>query len=224
MKLTQWSEQLLTLMMNTDRKGADQLIKDALAEGISPNEIIHDILDPALINIGCEWEKMSVSMAQTFVSAKIAEDILLLCLPAVEKHTAVSKKGPIVIGNIEDDFHSLGRKIVNTFLSAEGWEVHDLGNDVSAEVFVDTAQKINASVIGVSAMMQTTALGIRKIRDLINQRNLESHLKLAVGGAIFNWYPDLVKEVGADGTTQHAAGANDLFTKLHSEARKDWKA
>ena len=73
-----------------------------------------------------------------------------------------------MIGNIEDDFHSLGRQTVCPFLTAAGWEVHDLGNDVPAEQFLDKALEVNASVIGVSAMMQTTALNIRKLRAMID--------------------------------------------------------
>jgi methanogenic corrinoid protein MtbC1 len=68
-------------------------------------------------------------------------------------------------------------------------------------------------------MMQTTALNIRKLRALIDTRGLKGRLQLAVGGAVFNWRPDLVAEVGADGTAQNAAGVDELFKKLQAEAK-----
>jgi methanogenic corrinoid protein MtbC1 len=131
---------------------------------------------------------------------------------------------PVVIGNIEDDFHSLGRRIVAVYLRAAGWEVHDLGNDVVAEQFIEKAEAVGAVVIGVSAMMQTTALNIRKLRSLIDSRGIAGRLKLAVGGAVFGWRPELVAEVGGDATAQNASGADALFKRLVAEVKGEVKS
>jgi methylmalonyl-CoA mutase cobalamin-binding domain/chain len=215
-------DQLLNTMIATDRAGAAVLIERIIQEGMPVDRVISDILGPALVRIGVLWGKESVSLAQTFVAAKIAEDVLLRCMPEVDALTP--HKSPVVIGNIEDDFHSLGRHIVATFLRAAGWEVYDLGNDVLAEEFVDKAVEVHASVVGASAMMQTTALNIRKVRDLIDARGLQDRLKLAVGGAVFNWRPQLVAEVGGDGTAENAAGADALLRRLQSEAQGEPKS
>ncbi len=211
-----WSEQLLAAMINADRSGAAEIIDQALAAGIDPRQVIADILDPAIVQLGRLWEEESMSLAQNYVASKIAEDALLRCVP--ENATGLHTKGAVVIGNIEDDFHSLGRRAVGLFLSAAGWDVHDLGNDVPAERFLEKALEVNASVIGASAMMQTTALNIRKLRDLIDAQGLADRLKLAVGGAVFNWRSDLVTEVGGDGTALNAVGADELFLRLRAEA------
>lgn len=208
------SLELMNTMLAADRAGAAALIERIIAEGVVPEHIIATVLDPALVRLGVMWKQESVSLAQTFVAAKIAEDVLLRCLPAAASAPAGR---PVVLGNIEDDFHSLGRRVVSSFLRASGWEVHDLGNDVLAEQFVDRALEVNAVVIGVSAMMQTTALNIRKIRALIDARGLRGRLKLAVGGAVFNWRPELVAEVGGDGTAENAAGVDALLRRLHAE-------
>jgi methylmalonyl-CoA mutase cobalamin-binding domain/chain len=210
-------KQLLKAMIETDREGAAVLIDQIIQQGMPPDQVIKDILGPVLVRIGILWGKESVSLAQTFVAAKISEDVLLRCMPEVDE--SVPHECPVVIGNIEDDFHSLGRRIVATFLRAAGWEVYDLGNDVMAEEFVDKAIEVQAAVVGVSAMMQTTALNIRKVRSLIDERGLQDRLKLAVGGAVFNWRPDLVAEVGADGTAENAAEADALLRRLQSEAK-----
>jgi methylmalonyl-CoA mutase cobalamin-binding domain/chain len=196
------------------------LVGQALEEGIPPERFLTDVLHPALVQIGRLWGLESASLVQTFVASKIAEDVLLRCTPdkAGPSPTA-AHKGQIVIGNIEDDFHSLGRRMVVSFLRAAGWQVHDLGNDVTAEQFVEKAIEVKAAVVGASAMMQTTALNIRRLRDLIDARGLKGRIKLAVGGAVFNWHPDLVAEVGGDGTANNAAGADALMERLQAEAR-----
>lgn len=217
MKSQEWSETLLAAMINADRSGAAELVEQALAAGVEPRQVIADILDPAIVQLGRLWEEEAMSLAQNFVASKIAEDTLLRCIP--DKTDSPHSKGAIVIGNIEDDFHSLGRKTVGLFLSAAGWEVHDLGNDVPAEELLDKALEVNACVIGASAMMQTTALNIRKLRQLIDERGLTDRIKLAVGGAVFNWRPDLVAEVGGDGTAHNAVACDELFLRLQAQVR-----
>jgi len=178
--------------------------------------LLTEVLDPALIALGRRWEEGCGSLSETFVGAKIAEDILSRCL-AYEDSPPAPTKGAVVLGNIEDDFHSLGRRIVGVFLRAAGWDVHDLGNDVLPEDFVNEALAAEACVVGASAMTLTTAMNIRKLRRLIDDRHLQDRIKLAVGGAVFNWQPTLVAEVGGDGTANNAAAADMVFTQLQAQ-------
>lgn len=215
--LAQEAERLLATMVESDRTAAALVLDQILATGHAPEQVIAGVLDPALVKLGRLWGTESISLTQTFVAAKIAEDVLVRCVPGAGATAA--HHSPVVIGNIEDDFHSLGRRIVGSFLRAAGWDVHDLGNDVLPEQFVDKALEVGAVVVGASAMMQTTALNIRKLRSLIDARGLQGRLKLAVGGAVFNWRPDLVAEVGGDGTASNAAGVDALLHRLQAEAR-----
>jgi len=216
METKQWIEQLFERMIQADRIGANRLVEEILAAGLAPENLLTDVLDPAMIQLGKRWGSQTVSLSQTFVAAKIAEDILQRCLPEQDP-TLRGQKGMVVIGNIEDDFHSLGRRIVSSFLTATGWDVHDLGNDVPAGDLIEKAIEVNACIIGVSAMMQTTALNIRKVRVLLDERGLSGTIKLAVGGAVFNWRPQLVEEVGGDGTVDNAAEVDALFMRLKAE-------
>jgi methylmalonyl-CoA mutase cobalamin-binding domain/chain len=131
-------------------------------------------------------------------------------------HTSLSGnlKGPVILGNIEDDCHPLGRKIVASFLRLNGWDVRDLGIDVEAGRLVDEAILVGAKVIGVSAMIFTTARNIRKVREEIDRRGLTGMIMLAVGGAVFHLRPELVQEVGGDGTADNAFAAVSLFERL----------
>ena len=219
MNMPPLKDQLLETLIASNRKGADELIDRILAEGMTLEHVIMDVVSPALSDLGKLWENKSVSLAQNFVAVRTLEDFMQRYQPSADTGQPIPSQGPVVIGNIEDDFHGLGRRIVTTFLRAAGWQIHDLGNDVTAEQFVDKALEEQATVVAASAMTQTSAMNIRKLRDLIDARGLRDRLKLAVGGAVFNWRPDLVAEVGGDGTTQNAAGANALMQRLQAEVK-----
>jgi len=118
------------------------------------------------------------------------------------------------LGNVEDDFHPLGRRLVSIYSQASGWNVIDLGNDVPAELFIEKAIENDAGIIAVSAMMFTTAKNIVKVRQELEKNALSGKIKLAVGGAVFKLRPELVTEVGGDGTAPTAMGASDLFDRL----------
>jgi methanogenic corrinoid protein MtbC1 len=156
-----------------------------------------------------------VSLAQGYVASRFAEEFLQLAGPILDQETSRQKtKGPVVIGCIEDDFHSLGYKLVSVFLQTNGWRVIDLGTDVLPETFIDKALETGARVIGVSAMLYSSSLNIQKLRAEIDKRALTQCLKLAVGGAVFNSRIGTDQEVGADGTAPNAMVAPELFDSL----------
>ena len=209
---------LLKHILDADRDQASEVIQ-TWAETHGYRRSVLELLDPVLDEIGRRWAHTEISLAQGYVAAKVAEDTLLKMVenegPAGGPETS---RGPVVVGNIEDDFHALGRKMVVIFLQAAGWEVCDMGNDVLASEFVEKALEVGACVIGVSAMMDSTALNIRKLRDEIDGRGLTGRIKLAVGGAVFKLRPGLLEEVGGDGTSDTALAAPELFEALWNEA------
>ena len=179
---------------------------------------IFTLLEPALEEIGRRWEAEHISLAAGYLAGKIAEEVLLR---AAEREQALPEtRGPVILGNTEDDYHSLGRKLVAIFLRTGGWKVIDLGNDVLAEDFVEAAVQHEARIIGVSAMMLSTAENISKIRNLLEQRGLSGDIKLAVGGAVFKLRPELVTEVGGDGTAANAVDAPRLMARLLGEEER----
>jgi len=208
--------ELLQCMLDSDRSTAQRVVEQLIGDNVPPRDILDQVLNPALVRLGALWGQESVSLSQAFVAGKIAEDTLATCL-GTDRTSTGAPKGIAVMGNAEDDFHGLGRRIVSAFLAASGWEIHDLGTDVDAETMVDRAVETGASVIGVSAMMLATAMNIQRLRELLDQRGLSDRIKLAVGGAVFAWRPELADAVGADGTAANAAEAVELFDRLASE-------
>jgi len=206
---------LIELIQKADRQSASLLL-DTWAEKHGYDRLLKDVLEPTLLLIGEEWRTAeNFTLAQSYMAAKVAEDALLKAADHKKQSNQTAPiKGPVVIGNIEDDFHSLGRRMIGTFLQADGWVVNDLGNDVLAEEFVDKAVEIGARVIGVSAMMRTTANNIKQLRAELDRRELTGRIQLAVGGAVFLVCPGLDMDVGGDGTTRTAIDAPVLFQRL----------
>jgi methanogenic corrinoid protein MtbC1 len=181
--------------------------------------MIRDYLDPALQRVGAMWSQGSISLAQGYVAGKVAELVLNKAIESGESAALAQEQGVAVLGNIEDDFHALGRKMVASFLRLDGWKVEDLGNDVMPAAFVDAALRLNARVIGASAMMLSTALNVRALRAELDSRGLSGSVQLAVGGAVFRMRPGLVDEVGGDGSAPSALEAPALFRALKERAK-----
>lgn len=213
----------LEAVVLSDRARANEII-DEWAASHSYEAAIMEIVDPVMDQIGERWvDSNGITFAQVYVSAKITEDILLKAL-SERGATKNAINGTIIIGNIEDDFHSLGRKLLGTFLTAAGWRIVDLGNDVLADEFLEAAIREKAQIIAASAMMHTTALNIAKLRKAIDDAGLKGKIMLAVGGAIFNMRPELLEVVGADGSARNALAAGrcmeDLVSRIDTEVNR----
>lgn len=202
---------LLEFILAGNRKGAIDLL-DEWARHHNYENAISDILEPVLGDIGDMWVSEKISLAAGYLAGKIAEDTLMKAHQTEQAFPET--KGSVVLGNVEDDYHSLGRKLVGIFLQTAGWKIIDLGNDVTAAEFVDSAVNNNSKIIAVSAMMFTTAQNIIKIRQEIDKRGLTDRIKLVVGGAVFKIRPELVAEVGGDGTAVNAMSAPELMERL----------
>lgn len=214
---------LIAMIQQADRHGAGQLL-EAWGNEHGYERLLIEVLEPTLLMIGEEWlSSEAFTLAQAYVAAKVAEDALLKIADRKKDGALASPtRGAVVIGNVEEDFHSLGRRMLGIFLASDGWVVHDLGNDVPAGTFVDKAVEVGARVIGVSAMMLTTAHNIKQLRAELDRRGLSGHIQLAVGGAVFLVRPGLDREVGGDGTARTALEAIALFRSLsEASARKE---
>jgi methylmalonyl-CoA mutase cobalamin-binding domain/chain len=112
-------------------------------------------------------------------------------------------RGRILLGVVEGDIHEIGKNLVKVMFEAAGWDVHDLGKDVKVEKFVEQQQKIQADIVGVSALMTTSMLAIPKVVEGIKAR--DGKVKIMVGGAPLN--RDIARKFGADGYSPDASSA-----------------
>jgi methylmalonyl-CoA mutase cobalamin-binding domain/chain len=145
------------------------------------------------------------------LGGKIMQEALEILLPKL-KTDSKSALGKIVIATIEGDIHSIGKTIVGTMLSANGFDVLDLGADVPAEKIVDKAVDFDADIIGVSALLTTTMTGQKQVIDILNERNLRNKFKVILGGAPIS--ESWTRECGADGYAANAIEAVKLVKKI----------
>ena len=124
----------------------------------------------------------------------------------------VASLGTVVIGTMKGDLHDIGKNLVGIMLKGAGFEVVDLGADVSPERFVDTAVTEGASVVGLSALLTTTMTGMRDVVELIRERGLQERIKVVIGGAPVS--KDFASVIGADAYGYDAAHAVEVVKRL----------
>jgi methylmalonyl-CoA mutase cobalamin-binding domain/chain len=199
-------------LANMDASGARSVIDDALKAGVPPGTIILEVFCSVMDKFGEMQANLEITLSEIYAIARIGQatiDHLMSLLPATS-HTA----GTVVTGTIAGDFHGMGAKIVGIFLRMAGFEVHELGVNVPVETFVDTAIEKKASVICVSTLLLHTMDQIKTIHDILDERQLTDRIKLAVGGAPFNFDPELYKTVKADATGTNANDAIEVVSQL----------
>jgi trimethylamine corrinoid protein len=210
-------------VFETDKEEAFNVINQALEQGITPEQVVFDIVIPAVGEMMSNITKdPDANLAQHFMTAQIASEITEKML---EKFTTPPEIiGRMVIGTAQGDLHSLGKRIVMGCLKAMMVDVIDLGVNVPAEKFVDEAVACNAQVIGISAMMVHTATGAggaQKVRQILSERGLEKSIRVVVGGAPYRFDDQLYKNVGADAWAADGVSAAQVIVDLIKEVKGD---
>ncbi len=220
--LAKLRKNLLEAILEGEKDRACSIIAQ-YAKEYSYTDSLQALIEPCLEDFGNDWGNGErVSLGQGYILSKVVEDTYNHIVEERKRNNVTHNlKGPVVIGNILDDCHSLGRKLVITFLKLDGWEVIDLGDDIPPKDFVDVAVEHNAPIIAISAMMLKNALNIKLVREEINRRGLKDKIRLAVGGAIFTQRRNLYKEVGGDGSTMNAIQVPEMLDRFMKELKGD---
>ena len=133
--------------------------------------------------------------------------------PELKKHGPERKMlGKVVIGTVEGDIHEIGKSLVATMLGASGFEVYDLGVDVSIDKLIGTALEVNADIIAMSALLTTTMVKQKEVIEELEKEGLRQRVKVMVGGAPVT--RDWVQSIGADGFSEDAIGAVMIAKQL----------
>ena len=192
------------------KKIVDQLVKEALNEGVKAETILNEGLVVGMTNLGEMFKNGEVYVPEVLVAAramKAGTDILKPLLASEN----VQSLGKVAIGTVQGDLHDIGKNLVGMMLEGNGFEVIDLGVDVAPEKFVE-AVKNGAQVIGMSALLTTTMPMMKAVIDMLNAEGLRDKVKVMIGGApITQEYAD---QIGADGYSTDAASAAELAQKL----------
>jgi methanogenic corrinoid protein MtbC1 len=173
--------------------GADELTKIALEQGVSPTEILNDALIKAMDKVGQKFSEKKIFVPQMLISAK-AMNASMVHLKPYFQTGEVKRKGKFIIGTVAGDLHDIGKNLVAMIVEGSGWEVIDLGVDVSSKKFLQSIDEHGDAVIGLSALLTTTMHNMKAIVEEI--RAVYPGAKLIIGGAPVN--EQFKNEIGAD--------------------------
>lgn len=185
------------------------LVKGAADEGVEPQKILDEGLIAGMEVVGVRFKNCEIYVPEVLVSARAMHagmDILEPLLAA----SGAKARGVFVVGTVKGDLHDIGKNLVAMMLTGTGWKVIDLGVDVDAEKFVQTALDENADVIGLSALLTTTMVNMKSVIELA--KNKDCKAKIVVGGAPLT--QSYANEIGADGYAPDAATASEIVTSL----------
>jgi 5-methyltetrahydrofolate--homocysteine methyltransferase len=201
---------LLSEMSEALQKGDDakvgELTQKAIDEGMQPKVVLDDGLIAGMDVIGKRFRNHEIFLPDVLLSARAMYAGMDLLKPLF-LHAEVPSIGKVVLGTVQGDLHDIGKNLVGIMLKGAGFEIVDLGKDVPPEVFVDTAEKEKAGIIGMSTLLTTTAPAMIRVIEILRERGLDGRIKTIVGGAPVS--QDLAKEIGADAYGYDAANAVD---------------
>jgi len=210
-------EDLLSKMakavIDGDKEQAVSLAKEAVKKGLDLNDVIENGYIPGIKKVGQLWEQGEYFLPELITSGECMKAAMEVLQPELKKaHIAVKSLGKVVIGTVEGDIHDIGKNLVSSILSANGFDVIDLGADVKLEKFIATAEKEQADLICLSALLTTTMMGQKKLIELLKERKLYNWFKVMVGGAPVNqaW----ADSIGAHGYAENALTAVDAAKHL----------
>ncbi|BBF44020.1 5-methyltetrahydrofolate--homocysteine methyltransferase [Lachnospiraceae bacterium KM106-2] len=187
-------------------------VKQALEAGNTANEILDTMLIPAINQVGAYFEEKKYFLPQLIASAETMKAGIAYIKPMLKEGKQQESLGTIVIATVQGDIHDIGKNLVALMLENYGFEVIDLGKDVSNEVVIEKAKEYNADIIALSALMTTTMMEMREVVQLAKKEKLKA--KVVIGGAVIT--QSFADEIGADGYSADAQEAVKLIKRLLS--------
>ena len=181
-----------------------------LNEGADANDLLNNSLLPAINDVGDFFDKGKYFLPQLIASAEAMKNSIAILQPRLLQESDNKDMPTVVFATVEGDIHDIGKNLVVLMLQNYGYNVIDLGKDVTKEVIVEEAMSNNASVIGLSALMTTTMQEMKAVVEYAKEKNCKA--KIVIGGAVIT--EDYMEQIGADGYAKDAAEAVKVVQKL----------
>lgn len=198
-------------ILDGDADKVAELVEAALAEGVSPAEILNEGLMKGMSVVGDLFKRDELFVPEVILSAKVMKRGTEILQPLMvgEKQEATQIA---VLGTVKGDIHDIGKNLVKTMMEGAGFEVIDLGIDIPAETFVQKVSEVKPKIIAMSALLTTTMVYMKVVIDALQEAGLRDQVKIMVGGAPIT--RAFAAEIGADGSAPDAVTAADLAREL----------
>ncbi len=208
---------LLTRMkqaiIDGDVDGCRQAAQEAMASGVDPNLAISDGLMKGIEEVGRRFGSGEFFLPELLEGATAMQAGIEVIDPVITARGGAREvRGHVLLGVVKGDIHSIGKRIVSSVFSAYGYQVTDLGEDVSEDRFVAAVRDLRPDLLGVSALMTPTMVKQLDVIQSLIQAGLRDKVKIMVGGAVCN--PEWARDIGADGYAQDAWSAVELAERL----------
>ena len=197
-------ESIYDAVLNGDNKKSAAETEAALKSGVKAEDILHKACIPAMAEVGRLFEEGEKFVPEMLISARAMQAAMAILRPELVK-ADVKTLGTVLIGTVRGDLHDIGKNLVKMMLEGAGFEVVDMGVDVSPQKFVDTARDKKAQIIGLSALLTTTMPGMKATIETLKESGLHGTVKVMIGGAPIT--QDYANEIGADGFAPDASSA-----------------
>ena len=208
-------EKLAEAVVEFEEDMAREWAQTALDEGMEAFEAIMQGLAVGMETVGDLYDQQEYFVPELLMAADALYAGLDILKPHI-KEEDVKNMGQVVIGTVQGDVHDIGKNIIKLMFEVGGFEVHDLGRDVPLEKFVEEQLKTDAEIVAMSAMMTTTMTGMKKVIEMIKEKNPD--VAIMLGGAPVT--QDVADLFGADGYADKAGNAVQEAIKMISNLRK----
>ena len=191
-------------------KNVKALVAQALEEGQDPKAILNEGLLSGMMIVGEKFKNNEVFVPEVLVAARAMNAGLSILEPKLVE-IGNEPVGKAVVGTVKGDLHDIGKNLVTMMLKGAGFEIHDLGVDVSPEAFVNKAEEVGADIIGMSALLTTTMPNMGAVVEELKNRGLREKYIVVIGGAPVT--EGFAQQIGADYYTPDAATCAEVAKK-----------
>jgi len=204
-------KKLYDAIVDGDAKTSKAIAVKAMAEKVDPKMLLDEHMIPAMNEVGRRFETNEYFVPELLIAARAMKQALEVIKPALIA-TGAKPVGRVAIGTVKGDLHDIGKNLVSAMLEGGGFEIIDLGVDVSPDKFVGAVKEKNANLIALSALLTTTMPSMKTTIEQLEEAGVRDSVKVMIGGApVTQKYAD---EIGADGYSDNASGAVTLARQL----------
>ncbi len=204
---------LAEAVINGDRDEAARLAQKAVDEGVAPESIVNDGMIVGMNEVGRRFKANEFYVPEVLIAARAMHGGMDVVKPLLAK-SGIEPRGRVVIGTAQGDLHDIGKNLVAMMLEGGGFEVIDIGVDVSPDQFLEAISEHSPNVVAMSALLTTTMPGMKDTIEALDAAGVRDQIKVMIGGAPVT--QDYADEIGADGYAADAASAVDLTAELMS--------
>ena len=204
-------ESIYQAVLEGDAEGAATQVQSGLDKGIAPSDILNKGCIAAMGEVGRLFEEGEMFVPEMLIAARAMQAGMSILKPHLAEGE-ITSAGKVIVGTVAGDLHDIGKNLVGMMMEGAGFEIVDLGTDVSVEKFVNALREHKADIIGMSALLTTTMPSMTATIEALTEAGLRDQVKVLVGGApVTQAFAD---EIGADGFAPDASSATRVAKAL----------